>query len=96
MSGAAASGTTRGGASMERRIESVSKKPITESDVGAWALVTVAAIEVMPHSRGSCRHCGEPFEQLGGAYGCGCSGLSRCPRCGCPVTPPLNRDACEV
>jgi hypothetical protein len=51
----------------------------------------IAAIEIIPHSRGPCRYCGCSFEQQNGGFGCGCSGLSNCPNCGCPVKQPLNR-----
>ena len=54
---------------------------------------TVGAIEVIRHSCGPCRHCGQPFEQTGGKHGCGCSGLTHCPACGCPVQDPVNNGA---
>lgn len=50
----------------------------------------VGEIQVIPHSRGPCRHCGEPFEQKGGHFGCGCSGATACPHCGVAVRAPLN------
>lgn len=57
---------------------------------GGDMLVEVASIQVFKHSSGPCRNCGELFEQRGGKFGCGCSGLAHCPYCGCPVTIAIN------